>query len=68
MKNGWRVILGIVVVAVVVGALCCGVGVLTGADTARILQNLNDHFHLDAYITAYTDYAKQILKFLGNLF
>ena len=36
MKKGWRVILGIVLVAVIFGGLCCGVGLLTGADSERI--------------------------------
>lgn len=68
MKRGWRVILGIVVVAVVVGALCFGVGLLTGAEVDRILQNLNDHFHLDAYLAAYADYFEQLFQFMKNLF
>ena len=35
MKKGWRIILGIVLVAVVLGGLRCGVGLLTGADSIR---------------------------------
>ena len=68
MKKGWRVIFGIVVVAVILGAVCFGVGLLTGADTARILQNLNSHYHLDAYAKAYTDYILQLFQFIKNLF
>ena len=68
MKKGWRVILGIVLVAVILGAVCFGVGLLTGADMARIVQNLNVHFHLDAYVKAYTDYALQLVQFIKNLF
>ena len=36
MKTGWRVILIIVVVMIAVGAICAGVGALTGADADRI--------------------------------
>ncbi len=68
MKRGWRVILGIVIAAVVLGAVCVGVGLLTGANTARIMQNLNEHYHVNAYMDAYADYAAQMLQFLKNLF
>ncbi len=68
MKKGWRVILGIVLVAVILGAVCFGVGLLTGEDMARILQNMDSHFHLDAYAKAYTDYILQLFQFIKNLF
>ena len=36
MKTGWRVVLIIVVIMLAVGAICAGVGALTGADTGRV--------------------------------
>lgn len=36
MKTGWRVILIIVVIMLAVGAICAGVGALTGADVERV--------------------------------
>ena len=56
MNRGWRVILGIVLVAIVVGGLCIGVGLLTGADSVRIVENLDEHYQLKAYVSAYTNY------------
>ena len=50
MKKGWRVILGIVLVAVIFGGLCCGVGLLTGADSERIIMNLDEHYQVMTYI------------------
>lgn len=41
MRNGWRIILTIVVLAILLGAVCFGVGLLTGANPDRVLQNLN---------------------------
>ncbi len=64
MKNGWRVILSIVVVVVILGGVCVGVGLLTGADTGRINQNLNEHFQLNSYIKAYTAYAGQLWQWV----
>ena len=50
MKNGWRIILIIAAAAILLGCVCFGVGVLTGADTDRILQSLNNDYHLHTYI------------------
>lgn len=36
MKKGWRVVLVIVAICIAFGAVCAGVGVLTGADTERV--------------------------------
>ena len=46
MKKGWRIILGIVLAAVLFGGLCCGVGILTGADSDRIILNLDERYHI----------------------
>ena len=67
MKKGSQIILGIVIVAIVVGGLCIGVGFLTGADSARIVQNLDDHFQLRAYVDAYTNYAGELLQYVRSL-
>ena len=34
MKNGWRIILIIAAAAILLGCVCFGVGVLTGADSS----------------------------------
>lgn len=49
MKNGWRIILVIVVIAILLGALCMGVGAMTGADYDRIWSTLDDRYHVDMY-------------------
>ena len=68
MKKGWRIIFGVVMAALLLGGLSIGVGFLTGADTARIIQNLDDQYHLTSYITAYTDYVKQLVSYFIGLF
>ena len=68
MKKGWRIILSIVLVAVVLGGLCFGVELLTGADTQRIIQNVDEHYRLTAYVQAYTDYFKQLVQYFAGLF
>ena len=36
MKSGWKIILIVVVIAILLGAVCMGVGAMTGADFTRI--------------------------------
>ena len=67
MKKAWRVILEISVVAVVLGAVCFGVGLLTGAETDRIILNLNEHFQLNTYVEAYTAYFRELFQYFTGL-
>lgn len=57
MKKGWYIILVIVLAALLLGAVCVGVGFITGADTARIYSVLDDKYN----ITLYRDYVTQML-------
>ena len=68
MKKGWRVILGIVLVALVLGGLSIGVGLLTGADMHRIILNLDEHYQLTTYFNTYFGYVKQLLQHITGLF
>ena len=68
MKNGWRIILIIAAAGILLGCICFGVGVLTGADTDRILQSLNNDYHLNTYIEVYTAYVGQLAEYLAGLF
>ena len=49
MRKGWKIVLIVVVVAILLGALCIGVGVMTGADTTRIYSVLDERYHIDMY-------------------
>lgn len=49
MKNGWRIILIIVAIAILLGAVCMAVGAMTGADFTRIWATLDDRYHVDMY-------------------
>lgn len=57
MKRGWYIVLVIVLVALLLGAVCVGVGYITGANTARIFAVLDDKYG----ITLYSDYITQQL-------
>lgn len=55
MKKVWRVVILIVLIAMLFGALCLGVGILTGADTSRIYSILNNRYNLDNLIVYLND-------------
>ena len=68
MKKGWRVILIIVAICIAFGAVCAGVGVLTGADTDRIgsiiERRCEDRYNLDldAFLHQWIPEVVQIFK------
>ena len=68
MKKGWRVILGIVLAALVLGGICFGVGLLTGADLQRIILNLDEHYQLMTYVNSYTAYVTDLFQKIIHLF
>ena len=68
MKKGWRIILTIVLVVLILGGVCFGVGLLTGGDVDRIILNLDEHYQVMTYINTYTGYVRQLFQQLVNLF
>lgn len=49
MKSGWKIILIVVVLALILGATCIFVGIMTGADFTRIWATLDSRYHVDMY-------------------
>ena len=49
MKSGWKIILLVVLIAILLGAVCMGVGMMTGADFFRIWATLDDKYHVEMY-------------------
>ena len=67
MRSGWRIILTIVVLMILLGAICFGVGLLTGGNPDRVLQTLNSDYHLNSYLDTCTNYAGRVTGFLQSL-
>ena len=55
MKSGWKIILIVVVIAILLGAVCMGVGAMTGADFTRIWATLDNRYHVDMYYQYFTE-------------
>ena len=55
MKKGWRIVISIVMVAILLGAVCIGVGVLTGANMERIYATLDNRYMMTQYYQWFLD-------------
>ena len=60
MKKGWRVIIIIVLVAVLLGAVCLAVGYMTGAESSRILDTLDARYNINMWIDYFSLVYEQI--------
>ena len=55
MKNGWRIIISIVLIVILLGGVCIGVGALTGADMERVYSVLDKQNNLTALYKYFTE-------------
>lgn len=68
MKKSWKII-GIVILTVfVLGLICIGVGVLTGADYSRIFTVLDEKFQIESTLSLYGQYFGQLKELVLDLF
>lgn len=57
MSKGWRIIGSMVLVLVLLGAICIGVGLMTGGDLSDIYSALNVRYNLTEYWTQYSQWG-----------
>ena len=60
MKKGWSIVITLVLVAILLGAVCVGVGLMTGADMSRIFTVLDERYHPEMYY----DYCVEVAQTL----
>lgn len=60
MSKSWRIILIVVLISILLGAVCAGVGLLTGGEWDRIHTALDGRYHLDMY----WDYLREVARVL----
>ena len=66
MKKAWKVIFTIVLIAVLLGALCVGVGLLTGAKMDVIYSVLDDRYHVEVYYQYVLDVINAVTSALAT--
>ena len=64
MNKGWKIIGGIVLVLILLGAICIGVGFMTGGDVVDIYSTLNLRYNLSGYWDLWSEWA---LTSLNNI-
>ena len=62
MKEAGRIVLTIVLIAVLLGAVCVGVGLMTGADTMRVYSTLDERYNISGRYEAYSQYAGDVVE------
>ena len=60
MKKGWRIVIIIVLVALLLGAVSVGVGMMTGADSVRIFSLLNDRYNISGWYS----YGQEVIQII----
>ena len=65
MKSGWKIILIVVVIAILLGAICIGVGAMTGADFTRIWTTLDNRYHVDMYYQYFVEVGNTLVTVLA---
>lgn len=60
MKKGWRVIIIIVLVAVLLGGVSLAVGFMTGAETTRIMDTLDARYNINMWINWFSQVYEEI--------
>ena len=58
MKNAWRIIIMVVLVAILLGGVGIAVGMMTGADFTRIYSVLDERYN----ITLNNDYLPELIS------
>ncbi len=49
MRKGWQIIISVVLLLAILGAVCIGVGFITGAETSRIYAIFDDKYSISLY-------------------
>ena len=60
MSKSWRVISLVVLIAILLGGVCIGVGLITGGEWDRIYTTLDARYHVDMYV----EYVGQVYTVL----
>lgn len=62
MAKAWKIISAVCIIAVLLGALCVLVGLITGGDTQRVLDIFNATHNIDGIKQAYEQAIQNVLQ------
>ena len=62
MAKAWKIISAVCIIAVLLGALCVLVGLITGGDTQRVLDIFNATYNIDGLKQVYEQAIQNALQ------
>lgn len=62
MNDGWRVIMTVVMVCLLLGAVAIGVGFVTGGSMDRIETGLETQYHISTLTETYRNYIPELVS------
>lgn len=62
MAKAWKIISAVCIIAVLLGALCVLVGLITGGDTQRVLDVFNATYNIDGLKQVYEQAIQNALN------
>lgn len=62
MSKGWRIIGALVLILALLGAICIGVGFMTGGDIVEVYSSLNTRYNLSGYWEQYSQWAVTVFN------
>ena len=65
MKHAWHIIILVVLVALLLGIICIGVGYMTGADMSRIVSVLDANYNLSGYYQYFSQFSAELSNVLA---
>ena len=68
MNKAWKLIGTLILVVFVLGLICIGAGMITGAESSRIMNVLDNRFQLESTFSLYRQYFSQLRFTLSGLF
>ena len=67
MSKGWRIIGGLVLMMLLLGAICIGVGFMTGGHIVEVYSSLNDKYQLSSYWDRRVEFVEWGVQAVRNI-
>ena len=67
MKKGWKIVGVVVLVIIVLGAICVGIGLLTGADGERIYNVLDQEYNITSFYQQVMDGIQSLKDSISSM-
>jgi hypothetical protein len=67
MSKGWKIVSAIVLVLILLGAICIGVGFMTGGSLAEVYSKLDQEYKISLYWDHRSEYVQWARDAYGEI-